>query len=389
MQLRSIRTAKVKNRRVLVRVDLNIETKKRGQLRDATRIESILPTLRWLLSHGAAVILLSHRGRPSRSNTADSLRPMLRPLAKLLGQPVQFAPDSPSATSTRRQAARLKPGQVLVLENLRFQSGEASNQPKFARQLSQLGDVYVNEAFAASHRKAASIVGLPKILPAYAGLRLLEEIKQLDGLVRHPRRPYVAVLGGAKISTKLRLVRQLLRQADHVLLGGALANTLLRAAGLAIGASLHEPRMMGIARGLKVEHKHLHIPCDVIVSHSRTRGSWHAIRPVGRIGNKEIIVDIGPDTVDVFARVLRRAATVVWNGPMGVYEQPPFDAGTKALAKLIARTKARSVVGGGETIDAVQSQRLTKKYSFVSTGGGAMLEYLEGKSLPGLRALAV
>lgn len=389
MRMRSLRTASVRNQRVLVRVDLNIATNRRGQLRDQTRLNSILPTVHWLVKHGASVILLSHRGRPTKPNQRDSLRPIVAPLRRLLKQPIRFITTPPQSPATQRALATLQPGQIALLENLRFSPGEDRNTATFARQLAKLGDVYVNEAFAASHRTSASIVRLPKLLPSYAGLWLQQEVDQLSKLMQRPRRPYVAILGGAKISTKLKLVKRLLKQADHVLLGGALANTVLKAEGLAIGASLSEPSMLRQARGLSVNNKHLHVPCDVVVVRGHVHDQQRAwVRPVGWVAREETIADIGPDTVELYSRIIRSAATIVWNGPMGVYEHPPFDRGTRAIARMVAKAGAKSIAGGGETVDAVAGQKLAKKFDWLSTGGGAMLEFLEGKHLPGLQALA-
>lgn len=380
MQLRNLRNAKVNHKRVLVRIDVNIALDGRGRVRDRSRIEAVVPTLRWLLARQAAVILISHRGRPKRRSAKDSLRPMVRPLARAIGRPVQFIAGSIEQAATRQAILKLRSGRVCLLENIRFEPGEVRNTKTFAKQLSQLGEVYINEAFAASHRASASMVGLAKLLPAYAGFRLQAEVKGLGKLIARTPRPYVAILGGAKISTKLGLVRRLLKTADHVILGGALANTMLEAEGLAIGKSLSEPAMLAQAKGLTVNHKHLHIPCDVVVRNSRGRVETRA---VGAIRPDEHIVDIGPDSVMMFSRILRLAKTIVWNGPMGVYEQPPFDAGTRAIARAIAKSRAWSVVGGGETVDAVRRQKLESRIGFLSTGGGAMLEFLEGKSLPG------
>ncbi|MBI2984599.1 MAG: phosphoglycerate kinase [Candidatus Kerfeldbacteria bacterium] len=388
MRLRDLRTAAVKNQRVLVRVDYNIAADGRGRLRDDTRLAASRPTIDWLRRHQASVILLSHRGRPKSWHREYSLRMVARPLARLLRQPVEFLDDRVGSSALRLAIERLRPGSVTLLENLRFYSGEADNNPAFARRLAALGDLFVNEAFAVSHRASASLVRLPLLRPAYAGLHLMEEVDQLQKVMRRPRRPYVAILGGAKISTKLGLVKRLIQQADHVLLGGALANTILRAEGLAIGASLSEPAMLAKARGLSVKNKHLHIPIDVVVVRGQPRPrarSW--VRPVGKIAPDEVIADIGPDSVSLFSRIIAKASTLVWNGPMGVYENPPFDTGTRSIARAIARAGCRSVAGGGETVDAIRDQGLARHFTFVSTGGGAMVEFLEGKMLAGLRAL--
>lgn len=387
MRLRDLRTVNVKGKRVLLRVDYNIAVAN-GRVRETHRLEASLATIRWLRSHGATVIILSHRGRPKKADPALSLRPMVQPLSRLLGVNVQWIGQAPTSAGVCATIKTLPPRSVCLLENLRFQSGEDRNAASFARSLARFGDLYVNDAFAVSHRAAASVDALPKLLPAYAGFNLQAEVKQLSRLREHPQRPYIAILGGAKISTKLGLVKKLLKQADHVLLGGALANTVLEAEGLAIGSSLSEPSMLKQTKGLTVQNRHLHIPCDLVVVRGKPRlKAKTAVRAAADVMPNETIVDIGPDTIELFSRVIRQAKTIVWNGPMGVYELRPFAAGTRALARVIAKSPAVSMVGGGETVDAVRSQHLEKKFTFVSTGGGAMLEFLEGKRLPGVAAV--
>lgn len=387
MPLRLLQQANVKGKRVLVRVDYNVEAEKGGRLRDLTRVEATIPTLQWLLKRGAQIILVSHRGRPKGREKNLSLRPAVAPLERMLKRPVRLI-DTPLFSRACVQAvAEAKPTEVLMLENIRFEAGEEDNSPALAKRLAGLADLAVNDAFADSHRAHASIVGLAKLRPMYAGLLLQKEISALTGLVKKPARPYVAVIGGAKISTKLQLIKRLLKQADAVLLGGALANTLLQAEGLAVGTSLVEPTMLKIAGGLTLKNPKLKIPCDVVVN--KARSSATRITAVGNIRPQESILDIGPDTIDFYRRILAAAKTVVWNGPMGVYERPPFNRATLALAKVIAATKHTSVAGGGETIDAIRRAGVAKKFSFLSTGGGAMLEFLEGKTLPGVAAVTV
>jgi len=389
MQLRQIEKTKVQGKGVILRVDYNVEVEKNGRLRDLTRLEATLPTVRWLLKHGAQVILVSHRGRPQGRDKKLSLRPVVQPLERLLKRPIIFidAPIFSQACATAIEQA--KKGSVILLENIRFEPGEEKNSPVLARRLASFGDIAVNDAFADSHRAHASIVALSKQLPMYAGLLLQKEIMILSSLLQKPVRPYVAVIGGAKISTKLHLIKQLLKQADMVLLGGALANTLLRAEGIAVGASLIEPSMMKIAKGLRSTNSKLKIPCDVVVQTKKNNRVAIRTTAVGNIQPTERILDVGPDTIELFRRVLLTAKTVVWNGPMGVYEEPPFDRATIALAKVIGAKKIISVAGGGETIDAIHRSGVSKKFSFLSTGGGAMLEFLEGKTLPGVRAVTV
>ncbi len=384
MKLRDVRKAKVKNKRVILRVDYNIELGAGGRPRDVSRITATLPTITWLMNHDAKVILVAHRGRPQGRQPRLSLRPLVRPVSRLIKHPIQFIPEPLFHRSVASAIDQLKPGQVAMLENIRFEAGEEENSGRVARRLASLCDIVVNDAFADSHRAHASIVGLAKLRPAYAGLLLQAEVKHLSPLLKRPARPYVAILGGAKISTKLGLIKRLLKRADKVLLGGALANTILQAEGLAIGASFTEPQMLAPAGGLTTANKKLEIPCDVVVTTNRKTGVPRFVRAVGNINHREIIVDVGPDTIDLFSRVIRAARTIAWNGPMGIYEQRPFDRGTQAIAQAVAKSRARAIAGGGETLDAIRQTGRAQHFAFLSTGGGAMLEFLEGKKLPGL-----
>lgn len=387
MNLKDVRRVSVRGQKVLLRVDYNIELDKHGQVRDLTRIMATIPTIKWLLRHGAAIIIISHRGRPAGVDAKLSLRPFVPVLKRIIKQPVAFSNDPIDSQILRHKVAAMKSGQILMLENIRFYPAEEKNTRSFAAALAKLGDLVVNDAFADSHRAHASIVGVAAYRPAYAGLLVQREIAELSRVMRAPRRPLVAVIGGAKISTKLGLVRKLLHRADYVLLGGALANTVLQAQGQAIGASLTEPKMLTAARGLAVTNIKLKIPCDVVVASRRQAGAKSRVRAVGKVGAKEIILDIGPDTINLFGRVLATAKTVIWNGPMGWYEMPPFDRGTKATARLIGRVTGLTIAGGGETIDAIRRVGAEQRFTWLSTGGGAMLEYLEGRVLPGIKVV--
>lgn len=388
MRLRDIRKVNVQGKRVLVRVDYNIALDGRGRPRDLTRILQTVPTIAWLVQHQAIVILVSHRGRPDRRSAAFSLQPVVAPLRRALKRPVLFIPDRIWSATMLTKLSELKPGQVALLENIRFEPGEAANTVRLSKRLAQIAEIVVNDAFADSHRAHASIVGVARYRPAYAGLLVQQEVAALSTLLKKPARPYVAILGGAKISTKLHLVQTLLRRADKVLLGGALANTVLQAEGLAIGKSLSEPSMLRAARGLTVRNKHLTIPCDVVVATSLRANARRTVRAVGAVRPGERIYDIGPDTVTMYRRILRTAKTIVWNGPMGLYEVAPFDHGTRHIAQAVGASTAKSYVGGGETIDALKKTKQDRRVTWCSTGGGAMLEFLEGKNLPGLLAVA-
>lgn len=389
MRLRDITKVQVRGKRVLVRVDYNVDTDARGRIRDLTRLEATVPTLRLLLHKGAKVILVTHRGRPKGRDRKLSVRPIVRPLERLCKNPVRFI-DAPLFSRAFDLAlAAAGDARLVLLENIRYEAGEEDNSPAVAKRLAQFADLAVNDAFADSHRHHASIVGLAKYRPMYAGLLLQAEIAALSPLLRVPKRPYVAIIGGAKISTKLRLIQRLLQQADTVLLGGALANTLLRAEGVATGASLVEPDMILAAEGLTSTNIKLKIPCDVVVAKQRRAHAKTRVTAVGNIQPREMILDIGPDTVELFRRVIATAKTIVWNGPMGVYELPPFHTSTVALAKIIAKQHVQSIAGGGETVDAIKRSGVAKRFTFLSTGGGAMLEFLEGKTLPGVAAVTV
>lgn len=384
--MRDIRKAQVRGKRVLLRVDYNIDADHRGRIRDLTRILATVPTISWLLSRGATVILVSHRGRPHGRDPKLSLRPIVPVLRRLLKRPILFVDSPVGAKSTAVSLAAMKPGSIALLENIRFEAGEEENSVALAKTLAGLADLAVNDAFADSHRAHASIVGVARYRRMYAGLLLQKEVAMLTGLLRRPKRPYVAIIGGAKISTKLHLIQRLLKQADYVLLGGALANTLLQAEGVAIGASLTEPAMLRAAEGLTSTNVKLKIPVDVVVSTKRVARAPATTVAVGNIRPRQIILDVGPDTIALYGSVIDKAKTIVWNGPMGVYELPPFDRATVALAKRIGRHRATSIAGGGETVDAIHRSGAAKKFTFLSTGGGAMLEFLEGKTLPGVAA---
>lgn len=387
MRFRDVRRAVVRGKRVLVRIDVNVEIDKRGRIRNDLKLKAAVPTVRWILKHGGTVILVSSRGEPKTRDRRLSLRPIAPRLARLVGRPIRFLDVPIGSSKMQASVGRLRPGDIVLLENIRFSAGEKTNDPKLARAIASLADLYVNDAFANSHRSHASMVGVTHYLPAYAGIWLQREVAALTMLTENIKHPYVAVIGGAKISTKLGLVRQLLRQADYVLLGGALANTLLAAQGLAIGASLNEPAMLRAARGLTVANPRLKIPVDVVAAYSLSPQAKKHTSAVGNLDRRDIILDIGPETIALFRAVIATAKTVIWNGPMGRYEIPAFAAGSQAVARAIAKNRGRTIIGGGETDDVAAALGLERRYSFVSTGGGAMLEFLEGKNLPGLKPL--
>ncbi len=383
----SYRALDLRGQRVLVREDLNVPLSD-GAIGDDTRVRAALPTVRDLAERGARVVVMSHLGRPKGRPVPElSLRPVAERLASLLGRPVAFAGDciGPRAAEA---VQRLQEGEVLLLENVRFHPGDEANDPEFARDLALHGEVFVNDAFAASHRAHASVVGVAEHLPAYAGLLMLAELRALHRALDEPRRPLVAIVGGAKISTKAGVLRHLLSRVDTLLVGGAMANTFFKAEGRQVGASLVEDDALDTAR--EVERQggdKLVLPVDTVCARAVEPGLETVVRPVDGIEPGWMVLDIGPATVERFAERLRGAGTVVWNGPVGVFEVPEFSAGTRAVGEAVAASGAYSLVGGGDTAAAVEKLGLAGRFSHVSTGGGATLEYMEGRELPGIAVL--
>ena len=378
-------------KRVFLRVDLNVPLED-GRVGEDTRIRSVLPTIERCLEGGASVILASHLGRPKgKSDPRYSLKPVASRLEELLDRPVPLLPDC-VGPEVAAAAAALKPGDVVLLENLRFHSEEEANDPEFARALASLADVYVDDAFAAAHRAHASIEGITRYLkPAVAGLLMQRELEALGRIFEKPERPVAAVLGGAKVSDKLALVEHLLSRVEMVLVGGGMAFTFLSALGYGVGRSLLESDRLKAARAILARARSLgvtvRLPVDVVVAPSLD--SADGIRTVGvrEIPADLMGLDLGPLTVTQFATALKGSKTILWNGPMGVFEKPPFAAGTVGVARAVAGSGAFSVIGGGDTIAAVQLAGVSDRIGYISTAGGAFLEFLEGRVLPGVAAL--
>jgi phosphoglycerate kinase len=378
----------VDGRCVLVRVDFNVPFDQAGQITDDRRIRETLPTIRYLIDHGAKVILISHLGRPGgQTNPKYSLRPVAERLQQLLGQPVTFVPETvgPVAEAAVQQ---LRPGQVALLENVRFYPGEEKNDLGFAEQLAKLGELYVNDAFGTAHRAHASTVGVTHFLPAVSGFLMEKELETLGNALESPRRPLVAIIGGAKISSKIGVLNNLLPRVDHLLVGGGMANTFLKAKGYEIGRSLVENDQIPAAQRIMANAGPLLVlPVDVVVAPEPRPDALPVVVPVDRVPSDLMILDIGPRTVDEFAKIIDAAGTVIWNGPLGMAEVAPFAEGTLAVARVLAKSKATSIVGGGDLVGVLDQMGMADQMSHVSTGGGATLEFLEGKILPGVAAL--
>jgi phosphoglycerate kinase len=384
----------VRGKRVLVRADLNVPVKD-GVVSDATRIERLAPTITALIDKGAAVVVMSHFGRPKGPDPKLSLRPVLEPLRRALGgRQIAFAEDC-IGDKAERVVGALRPGQVALLENLRFHPGEEQNSPDFARQLAALGEVYVDDAFSAAHRAHASIAALAVLLPAAAGKLMQAELEALAAALEHPQRPVLALVGGAKVSTKLDLLRFVIGKVDVLAIGGAMANTLLFAQGKGVGRSLCERDMAESARQLldlaAARHCRVILPEDAVVATELKAGVGVRTVAIDAVPDDTMILDIGPKTVANIGEALDAAKTLVWNGPLGAFETPPFDRGTAAISRKIAElTRAgrlRSVAGGGDTVAALAAAGVSDDLSYVSTAGGAFLEWLEGRELPGVAAL--
>ncbi len=384
---KTVRDVDVTGKKVLVRVDFNVPLKD-GKVADDTRIVASIPTIEYLLQEGAAVVLMSHLGRPKGKFVPElSLRPVAERLSALINLPVAFAEDCVGKPAERAKAA-LSPGEVLLLENTRFHPEEKKNDPEFARQLAAGCDLFVNDAFGSAHRAHASTVGVAKYLRAVAGLLMEKELKYLGEALENPKHPFVAILGGAKISDKIGVVRNLLTKAEHVLIGGGMANTFLAAQGYDMAASLVEKDALETARSLLAEADgKIHLPQDLVIADAFSAEAERKTVPVGNLPAGWMALDIGPETVTAFGRIIHEAAMVVWNGPMGVFELPPFAEGTFGIAKAVAESDAISIVGGGDSVAAVKQSGLADKITHLSTGGGASLEMLEGKILPGVAVL--
>lgn len=384
---KTIRDVDVDKVRCLVRVDFNVPLKD-GKVTDDTRIRAALPTIEYLLEHQSALVLCSHLGRPKGEVVPElSLRPVAERLGKLLGKPVLFI-DSCIGIDAETAANDLKPGEILLVENTRFYPGEKKNDPEFSRDLAKLGDLYVNDAFGSAHRAHASTVGVTDYLPAVAGFLMEKELDYLGGVLENPSKPFIAILGGAKISDKIGVVESLLDRADKLLIGGGMANTFLAAVGNDMAESLVESDSLETAKSLlDIGASQIVLPSDLVVADQFAAEAKSQVVPAEKVPMGWRAMDIGPETVNTFKASISEAGLIVWNGPMGVFEFPEFSKGTRDVAKAVADAEAVSVVGGGDSAAAINEAGLTERISHVSTGGGASLEMLEGKTLPGVAAL--
>ena len=384
---KSVKDVDLKGKKVLMRVDFNVPIEN-SEVGDDTRIVAAIPTIKYILKNGAALILCSHLGRPKGTpDTKFSLLPVSKHLGKLLGCSVLFAEDCIGSIA-ETAAKQLQPGGVLLLENTRFHIEETENDPEFAKKLASLADIFVNDAFGAVHRAHASTEGVTHYLPSVAGLLLEKEIQYLGNAVSDPKRPFVAIMGGAKISDKIGVINNLLKITDCILIGGGMANTFFKAQGYPVGDSLVEDSALETATELLQRgNQKLQLPVDIVIADKFENEANTRIIQMGIIPDGWRILDIGPETISKFSKLINKAATIVWNGPMGVFEFPSFAKGTFGIANAIAESEAVSIIGGGESVAAIKKSGLSDKITHISTGGGASLEMLEGIALPGVVAL--
>jgi len=392
---RTLDQADVRGKRVLVRVDLNVPVED-GKVADTTRIERVAPTIREIADKGGKVILLSHFGRPKGFDPTQSLKPLVPAIAEVLKRPVAFAEDCIGPTA-RAAVDAMRPGDILCLENARFHKGEEKNDPEFAAELAALGDLFVSDGFSVAHRAHASVEGIARKLPSYAGRTMQAELEALTRVLETPTRPVAAIVGGAKISTKLDLLGNLLSKVDALVIGGGMANTFLAALGHGVGKSLCEHDLLPTAREImttaKDKGREIVLPADAVVAKKFEANAPSRVVGLDEVGPDEMILDIGPRSIEHVCSVLARVKTLVWNGPFGAFELEPFDTGTvevaEAAAELTTAGKLISVAGGGDTVSALNGAGVTDRFTYVSTAGGAFLEWLEGKALPGVEVLRV
>ncbi len=390
--MKTLKDFNFKNKRVLVRCDFNVPFDEKGAIGDDFRIKQSLPTIEYLKEKGAKIILISHLGRPKAKEKKYSLKPVSLRLEELLELKVKFLDDC-LGEKVKKEIENMKAGEVFLLENLRFYEEEEQNKENFAKAFSELADIYINDGFGACHRAHASVAGIPKYLPSGAGFLLEKEVKVLSKVLENPWRPLITVIGGVKISTKIKVIENFLKKADHLLLGGEIANAILKLKGVLIGKGLPESsEVMRKIEKINLTNPRLHLPIDGVVSladveRGLEEGYIRQSAP-GIVKEEEGFYDIGPETIKIFSEIIKEAKMIIWSGPLGMYEKKQFEKGTKEIAKTIARNySAFKIVGGGDVISALNKFNLLDKFDHVSTGGGAMLEFLSGEKLPGIEAL--
>lgn len=386
--MKTLKDFNFKWKKVLLRCDFNVPLSEKGEALDDFRIKKTIPTIEYLIKRKAKVILMSHLGSPGGKVVKKlSLLPVQKELEEYLGQTVIMA-KSCLGKEVEKMVTQLKPGEILLLENLRFEKGEEEGNSEFAKKLSKLGDIYINEAFSASHRAHASIVGIPKCLPAGAGFLLEKEIKILSRLIEKPWRPLVVLIGGVKIETKIKTIERFLELADHLILGGQIANPILEEKGILVGKVFQEAGVAKIIKKINLTSPKLHLPVDGLISLKNWQENFYRKGGLASLKKDEAVFDIGPETIRIFSDIIKEAKMIFWSGPLGMYEEKKFETGTKEIAKAITRNhQAFKVAGGGDTISAINKWNLGDKFDHLSTGGGAMLEFLSGKKLPGIEAL--
>ncbi len=386
MKLKEVKDVDVNNKRVFLRVDFNVSVKD-GKIEDGFRIEKTLPTINYLLDNNAKLIIAGHLGRPKgKKDKSLSMKILADKLKEYLKKDVKFFPDC-IGELVKKEVSSLSPGEVLMLENLRFYPGEEEDDDDFAKELASLAEVYINDAFSVSHRKHASVHKIAKYLPSYAGFLMQKEVETLHKVYFDPKKPLVLVMGGAKAPTKVKLVKRFLSIADHILLGGIVSNVILDAKGISIGKSKVSEEIKKCTNGLDLTSPKLHLPIDVVVANDIDNPKKADVVAVGSVDDNHIILDVGPETVKLFSDIVKNAKMVVWNGPLGYYEYEEFAKGTDDFAEALCKSKAYKIVGGGESIAALDKIGDLDKIDFVSTGGGAMLEFLAGEEMPGVEIL--
>lgn len=385
----NLRNLDVKNKKVLVRCDFNVPLDKNGQISDDFRIKKTVPTIKYLQNQAETIILMSHLGDPEGIDPKFSFAPLVGRISEIIGAPIIFLSEAPGPKLKKMIEAIKQPGAIVLLENLRFNSGEKENNPKFVESLASLGDIFVQEGFGVCHRAHASTYGLPQLLPNCAGFLLEQELNVFDKAMNNPARPFLAIIGGVKISTKTKLIQKLLEKADNILIGGKIANSILTVKGLCIKEkwSREEDLLMAVIDTVDLTSPKLHLPVDGLMALADLSENYLRLGAVGTVRKEENIFDIGPETIEKFKEIIKEAKTIIWNGPLGYYENSYFQQGTKEILKAIIESQAYSIIGGGDTVDIIHQMKMEDNFDYISTGGGAMLDYISGEELPGIKVL--